>query len=67
MSLEKELNDSRLLSEKLSKECDAEAKRADRLLEVDHLKSPVLSLSTVSPSDFVCIRLSYGDTTGEEK
>ena len=81
MSLEKELNDSRLLSEKLSKECDTEAKRADqleaqlkeaqeakdRLLEVDDLKSPVLSLSTVSPSDFVCIRPSYGDTTGEEK
>ena len=81
MSLEKELNDSRLLSEKLSKKCDAEAKRADqleaqlkeaqeakdRLLEVDDLKSPVLSLSAVSPSDFICIRPSYGDTTGEEK
>ena len=81
MSLEKELNDSRLLSEKLSKECDAEAKRADqleaqlkeaqeakdRLLEVDHLKFPVLSLGAVSPSDFVCIRQSYRDTTGEEK
>ena len=81
MSLEKELNDSRLLSEKLSKERDAEAKRADqleaqlkeaqeakdRLLEVDHLKFPVFSLGAVSPSDFVCIRQSYGDTTGEEK
>lgn len=82
-SLEEKLNDNRLLSEKLSNECDAEAKKAliaeekidqlegqlkeanDQLL--DNFKSPVLSVSAVSSSDFVCIRQSYGDTTGEEK
>ena len=81
MSLEE--NNIRLQSEKLSKERDAEAKRADQLeaqlkeaqkakdqlLEVDHLKFPVVSVSTVFPSDFVCIRSSYvyKDTTREEK